>query len=282
LITAGLAALTLPKLSLASDDLVTALRALEAAQGGRLGVGVWVNGAPQTSWRGDERFLMCSTVKLPLVAFTLSRVDAGLEMLDRKIKVLRGDIVAHSPLTQKRVGRTMTVAELCHATLTTSDNAACNLLLAQCGGPEALTAFFRSQDDPVSRNDRWEPTLNAHDGPADLRDTTSPNAMARDAGRWAHYDALRAGSREQLCSWLRGATTGLQRLRSTWPETWLAGDKTGTGADGPTNDVAVAWLPSGDKLVVAAYYDRQARTMQENATVLAEVGRLVLGATGAQ
>lgn len=71
----------------------------------------------------------------------------------------------------------MTVAELCDAAVTRSDNTAGNLLLASFGGPAGLTAFFRSLGDDVSRLDRIETELNYHDGPDDVRDTTTAAAM---------------------------------------------------------------------------------------------------------
>lgn len=80
------------------------------------------------------------------MACTLARVDRREESLARRVTVTysRGELVAYSPVTQKHVGDGMTVAELCEAALTVSDNAAANLLLASFGGPPALTAYLRS------------------------------------------------------------------------------------------------------------------------------------------
>ena len=54
-------------------------------------------------------------------------------------------------------GNGMTLAALCHAAITESDNAAANLILHTLGGPKGLTQFARQLDDPVTRLDRWEP-----------------------------------------------------------------------------------------------------------------------------
>jgi beta-lactamase class A len=48
----------------------------------------------------------------------------------------------------------MTMAELCDAAVTRSDNTVGNLPLASFGGPAALTAFCRTFGDDVSRLDR--------------------------------------------------------------------------------------------------------------------------------
>src|SRR5690606_31183780 len=62
------------------------LSALEARHGGRLGVSVLTEGK-RADWRGDERFVYCSTFKMYLAAATLLRVQAGQERLDRAIPV---------------------------------------------------------------------------------------------------------------------------------------------------------------------------------------------------
>ena len=99
--------------------------------------------------------------------------------------------------------------------------------------------------------------------------------MAATLHALALGEALTPASREILVGWMRAAATGLGRLRAGLPTDWRAGDKTGTGPDGQTNDVAVAWPPGRDTLVITAYYERPGRTMAQNSKVLAEVGRLV-------
>jgi beta-lactamase class A len=52
---------------------------------------------------------------------------------------------------------------------------------------------------------------------------------------------------------LLGNTTGNSRLRAGLPKDWRVGDKTGSGANGTTNDVAILWPPGRAPLLVAAY-----------------------------
>ena len=264
-----------------AETIEAAFAALEARAGGRLGVAVLdtATGA-RAGWRADERFAMCSTFKLLLAALILKQVDEGAERLDRAIAVTAADLTPHAPVTEKRVGGTMTVGELCQATITTSDNPAANLLLGACGGPPAVTAFVRTLGDEITRLDRVEPAMNNQAvAEGDLRDTTSPAAMAATMAAILLDGALTPASRETLTGWLKATETGPDRLRAGLPAGWVIGHKTGTGEDGPTNDIAIVWPPGRAPLMVAAYYDRKGRTMKENATVLAEVGRIV-GAMG--
>ena len=259
-----------------ADALTNALAELEAAQGARLGVALFEEG--RTELRGsrmDERFALCSTFKLLLAGWVLARCERGEEHLEATVKVRGRQVVMHSPVTQ--VGGRFTVEELCRAAVTTSDNTATNLLLERSGGPAGLTAFLRGLGDEVTRLDRIEPELNdVRLLEGDLRDTTTPAAMARTSARLLLGDALPPERREVLVGWARATVTGLDRLRKDWPESWSPGDKTGTGMDRYTNDVAVAWPPEQPPRLVAAYLDRPGHSSAENNGVLAEVGALVM------
>ncbi len=255
-------------------DAETRLAALQRRHGGHLGVAVLDTGTGRRiAQRGDERFLMCSTFKLLAVAAVLARVDAGEEQLDRRIVFGPDVLLDYAPVTRQHVGASgMTVAELCVAAITLSDNTAANLLLSSLGGPVAVTRFVRSLDDPVTRLDRIEPELNKG-GPGDIRDTTTPNAMLGTLQRLLLGHALADASRVQLTDWLHDCTTGLDKLRAGVPADWQAGDKTGS-AHGQSNDVAVFWPPQRKPILVTVYYAGSSAESKQRSAVLAEVGRI--------
>ncbi len=252
---------------------------LERRHGGRLGVAILdTAGRKLIAYRGDERFALCSTSKVLAVAFVLARVDRGQESLGRRIVYGRDALVAYSPVTEKHVGEPgMTVSEICAAALTRSDNTAENLLLDSFGGPVKLTAYVRTLGDRATRLDRREPELNENK-PGDPRDTTTPTAMLDDLRKIVLGNALSAVSREQLSAWLVANKTGDDRLRAGVPKTWRVGDKTGTGDNNATNDVAVIWPTGRAPIVVTAYYTGARASDGERNAVLSEVGRLAAGA----
>ena len=88
-------------------------------------------------------------------------------------------------------------------------------------------------------------------------------------------EALARASRERLLGWLRACATGKQRLRAGFPSDWVAGDKTGTGARGAVNDVAIATPPGRAPILVAAYLSDGAASTAALVAAHAEVGRLV-------
>lgn len=269
--------LTVPLLAVPAfaNDAKPKFAELERRNGGRLGVAAFDSASGRRiGHRSEERFPMCSTFKFLAAAFVLARVDRGEERLDRRIVYSTQDLVTYSPITKDHVGPAgLSVAELCDATMTLSDNTAGNLLLASFGGPAGLTAYARSLGDQTTRLDRIETALN--EGlPDDPRDTTSPIAMLGTMQRLLLGDALSAASRDHLTGWLIANKTGDKRLRAGMPG-WKVGDKTGTGGNGSANDIAIVWPTGRAPLLVTVYYTGSTISDETRNDVIAEAGRIV-------
>jgi len=231
-----------------------ALRQIERDSGGRLGVAVLdTQSGLSYAYRSTERFPLCSTFKFLLAAHVLSRVDQGQEQLTRRIAVQPTDLVPYAPVSGPRVGGLpMTVAELCEAALTLSDNTAANMLLASLGGPSALTAYARTLGDEFTQLDRNEPNLNLAE-PGDVRDTTTPLAMLQTMQSIVLGNALSPASRNQITQWLLDCKTGDRKLRALLPPGWRVADKTGSGGHGSNNDIGVLWPPGRKAVLVTSY-----------------------------
>jgi beta-lactamase class A len=249
---------------------------IERESGGRLGVAVLDTGSGAGSQhRADERFPICSTFKLLAAAAILARVDAGRENLDRVVAYGPKDILSYAPVTSAHVSEGgMSIADLCEAAITVSDNTAANLLLAALGGPAGITAYARSIGDDLTRLDRFEPDLNEA-LPDDPRDTTSPAAMLADIKRLVLGDALSAASRKRLTGWLLGNKTGGTRLRARLDKNWRVGDKTGSGERGTANDVGVIWPPDRDPVIASVYLTGSSGDGDQRSAAIAAVGEAV-------
>ena len=256
------------------------LAALEATSGGRLGVAALdaVSGA-RLGHRDDERFAMCSTFKAMAVAALLTRVDRGAERLDRFVGYGEADLLDYAPVTRAARGKAggMALGDLCAAAIEVSDNTAANLILDTIGGPAGWTGFVRSLGDAASRLDRVEPELNAAE-PGDPRDTTTPFAMADDLRLTLLGKVLSPVSRDRLAGWMGDCRTGAARLRSGLPAAWRIADKTGTGENGASGDIAVAWAPAGPIVIASYLTGARAASPAECDAVHAEVGRIVAAA----
>lgn len=262
--------------AVSSSSIEQALAELERRHGGRLGVAILDTGSQRLiAHRGDERFAMCSTFKALAAAYVLARVDREEEDLSRVIVYGKEQLVPYSPTTEKHTGDGgLSVGSICEAAVTLSDNTAANLLLDSFGGPSALTAWLRSTGDQVTRLDRREPDLNENRA-GDPQDTTTPIAMLRSLRALILGDVLSGASRDQLIAWLVSNTTGDKKLRAGLPKGWRVGDKTGSGANNASNDVAVIWPPNRPPLIVTVYYTGAKASGDQINTLMADVGRLV-------
>jgi beta-lactamase class A len=259
----------------ASSRLSREFQAIERTSGGRLGVAMKdTHTGEAASHRSAERFPMCSTFKLLAVGGVLARVDAGQEQLSRHIRFEAKDIVVASPVTKERVAEGMSLAELCAAAITRSDNTAGNLILASLGGPQGLTSFARKLGDTSTRLDRIEPDLNEAI-PGDVRDTTTPDAMLADIQTLVLGQFLSDSSRKQLTDWLIDNKTSGTRLRAGLPEGWRVADKTGAGERGTTNDVGVIWPPGRQPVILCVYLTETQATPEQCNAIVAAVGRAV-------
>jgi beta-lactamase class A len=167
----------------------------------------------------------------------------------------------------------MTLAELCEATITTSDNTAADLILASYGGAAAFNALARKMGDSVTRLDRIETDLNVKQADT-MWDTTSPRAMARNMQKLVLGDVLSLASRERLQRWMLANTTGGKRIKAGLPANWQIGDKTGTNKT-DTNDIAVIWPPNRKPWLVTAYLADSPASMEVREATMAQVGGLV-------
>lgn len=234
-----------------------AIEDIETRLSARVGVSIIDTESGKTwSHKGDERFPMNSTFKAFLCAALLDAASNGTVDAGREVVVEESDIVSYSPVTAKRVGGAgFTIEDLCRVTVTISDNAAANIVMKEVGGPEGVTAFLRGIGDDISRVDRWEPESNTGI-PGDDRDTTTPDAAAETLKKLVLDETLAADARAKLTGWLEGNKVGNSTLRAGLPEGWRIADKTGAGANGSRNNIAVIW-PEGRKPLVIAIYITQ-------------------------
>jgi beta-lactamase class A len=231
------------------------LEAIRTRIEGRLAVHVFdTHTGHRIRFDDDSRFATASTFKMLLAAAVLRRVERGDLKLSQPVAYGEKDMVkVTSPVTARHVAAgSLPLQTLCAAIVEVSDNTAANLLMNLIGGPEAVTKFARELGDEVTRIDRLEPELNSN-LPGDPRDTTSARAMVDNMQNLFTGNVLSRSSVDLLTSWMVNATPGLARIRAGIPKNWKAGDKSGTGANGAVNDLAILWPPRRKPVFVAIY-----------------------------
>jgi len=272
----ALAACSTPSDPLSRSTAQQQLAQLEQQYQGRIGVFAVNTGSnQQLHYRSDERFAVCSTFKLLLVSAILKQSVTAPELMQTIISYTEEAIQksSYAPITEQY--RSMTVSDLCGAALQYSDNAAANLLMQLVGGPQSVTAYAKSVGNQTFRLDRWEPELNTA-VPGDQRDTGTPSAMGYSLQQLALGNALPETQRVQLLDWLRGNTTGAERIKAGVPPDWVVGDKTGTGAYGVANDLAVLWPPQGAPRIISIYTSQHEQTARPRSDMVAQAARIVV------
>lgn len=277
-----------------THDITQSLSHIDKSNNGRLGLSVYSKNLSYDILMKDnsiafgpmrtakERFGMCSTFKLPLAAMILRAIDQGDIKADMRIPISESDILSYAPVTKKHLEQGyMSAIALAEAAQKTSDNTAANLLLPLIGGPEGFTKNMRALGDRKTRLDRIEPSMNLVSAD-DVRDTTTPYEMAWTLSSIFETRYLSDASRALLKQWMIDTNTGSSRVRAGLPDSWLAGDKTGTGiAPSMANiygDIGVIWPPNQPPIYFAAYYqaDQYYDSIRpEDEKMLAGAGKII-------
>jgi beta-lactamase class A len=204
------------------------------------------------SFNGNEPFPMASTMKVAVAAAYLAEVEAG-----------------RRSLTDKAGGQT--AATLMDLMITRSDNAATDLLMAMLGGPAAVDTWLRAQGLTGIRVDRTIASLlRDRRDLKDIRDSSTPIAMAGLLRAIDSGAALKPESRALLLDMMSRCKTGSNRIRALLPATTRVEHKTGT-LSGYTGDVGFLTLPDGRRIAVALF----ARGGENRPGVIATAARAI-------
>lgn len=249
---------------------------LEKEYDARLGIYAIDTGTGRTvSYRPDERFAYTSTFK-PLAAGALL-LKKPLDELDKVITYKKEDLVTYSPVTEKHVEKGMTLREISDAAIRYSDNTAGNLLLKELGGPAGLETVLKEVGDTITKPERYETDLNEA-VPGDIRDTSTPKALATTLKAFTVDGVLPPEKQEVLIDWLKRNTTGDELIRAAVPEGWAVGDKTGAGSYGTRNNIAIIWPPNQAPIVMAVMSSRTEQEASYDNALIAKSAKVVLDA----
>ncbi|GAB1533980.1 MULTISPECIES: BBI family class A beta-lactamase [Brevibacillus] len=250
--------------------------ALEKQFGARLGVyAIDTETDLAVAYREDERFAFASTYKALAAGAVLHQKP--LEELDKVITYTKDDLVTYSPITEKHVATGMTLREVADAAVRYSDNTAGNLLFKELGGPKGFESALRQIGDGVTKSERYETELNEAK-PEDLRDTSTPKALATSLRAYTVGNALSSDKQKILIEWLQGNTTGAKLIRAGVSKDWIVGDKTGAASYGTRNDIGIIWPPNKKPIVIAVLSSRDKQDATYDDALIAEATKIVVDA----
>ncbi|MEV6012535.1 class A beta-lactamase [Streptomyces sp. NPDC051976] len=249
-------------------------RALEDRYHAHLGLFVLDTGTGRSvAYQADDRFAMCSTAKALAAGAVLRKADDAA--LGRTVTYGRSDLLDYAPVTSRHVDHGMALSAVLTAALQYSDNTAENLLLRELGGPPGLQRAVREWGDTTTHVDRTEPAVNDAT-PGDIRDTSTARALATDLRALLLGTALPTAHRALLTDWMTHNTTGGPYIRAAVPKGWKVADKTGSGAHGTRNDIAVVRPTHGAPLVITVLTHRTRPNTPSDDPLIAEAVRTAL------
>ncbi|MRK02044.1 class A beta-lactamase [Aeromicrobium sp. S22] len=267
-----------PARASATPDVRDGFAALETSYDTRLGVfAVDTGTGRRVTWRGTERFPFASTIKAPLAAVVLDRTSR--RGLARTIRYDASDLLPGSPVTEKHLADGLPLRDLIDAALRFSDNTAANLLFEQIGGPAQLDRELDRIGDRVTNPERTEPDLNSA-VPGDVRDTTTPQALATTVGEYVVGKALPRHDRDFLRTTMVDNTTGDALIRAGVPKGWVVADRTGGASHGVRTAVAVAFPPGRSPVLIAVMSRRDQIGDEYDDAVIADATQIAIGALG--
>ena len=244
-------------------------------EGWKVGVSIFdANSKKLVSVNGDTRFQLDSTVKALACANVLANVDKKLLSLDKKVLIDKKDIVTYSPVTIKRINKSMTLREACAATTAYSDNTAANITISAVGGPQKLTQFMRDLGDTKTRSDRYEPEL-VINPEYDLRDTTTADAMSESLSKLLIGNTLSKNSKEQLKSWMMDNKVADNLLRARLPKGWSIADRSGASDYGIRGITSMVWSATQEPLFISIYVRKSNTTLDERSKIINEIGEVI-------
>jgi len=241
------------------------LAQLAGASQGRIGVAaVDLSSGRGVSVMGDQPFPLASTGKIAVVATFLEGVDQGRYKLSDRFPLMMPVPSARfsTAVAPVRPGAMLSAEQLIELAITRSDNHATDALLAAMGGPQVVTRWLRRNGINGIRLDRDIATMVRDDGevdPArkiDLRDSTTPQAMAVLLAGLYQGQWLSAQSREVLLGAMARCRTGIHRMRAALPGDAMVGHKTGTLSN-TSSDVGLIRSSDGRTIAVAIYVTGQ-------------------------
>ncbi|PTJ20498.1 BlaZ family class A beta-lactamase [Staphylococcus succinus] len=217
--------------------------------------GINTESGKEIKHHSDERFGYASTFKAIASGVLLNNYTE--REINKKIQIQQKDIVAYSPVTEKYVGKQMTLKALIEAAMLKSDNTANNYIIGEIGGISSFKAALQHLGDHVSDPQRLEPKLNDYD-PTNTADTTTPRAAAHTLNELLTSNQMDTKNLKLLKRVMIENETGDQLIKAGVPNHYLVGDKSGQGTTYATrNDIAFIYPKKGDKPIILAIYTKK-------------------------
>ena len=246
-----------------------------------VGVAVRTPGG-ETIARNDTLLPMMSVFKFPVALAVLDRMQREGIPLTQPISITPDLLLpgTYSPMRDSLPagGGTLTLGQLLRYMVSESDNIACDILLREAGGPEAVEAYVRSLGIGGIRIAASEEEM--HRGIGNQRvNKARPSSVCTLFDLFLQGRLLKGEYNALLQRLLCGTTTGANKLKAGLPASTVIGHKTGSSdrtAEGiriADNDVGYVVLPDGRRYCIAVFVTESEENDATNAAIAASASR---------
>lgn len=270
-----------------------------------------------TCMNGDQRFSIQSVMKLVVALAVMDAAEHKRLRLDDKILIRREDLsLSVQPLADLvgKNGYITTIDDLVRRAIVDSDSAAVDILIGRLGGTKTIQAFLDRKHLAGVRLDRderhlqtetvgltWRPayvdadllekeTAAVPDAQrtaayqryqTDIRDTATPEGMARLLGELSSGKLLSPAHTRRILDIMAETATGADRLKAGLSPGWILRHKTGTsgswrGLTVATNDVGILQAPDGGNIVVVVFIGDSTAPAAARAALMAKISAAVI------
>jgi beta-lactamase class A len=294
------------------DNLIQEIVRLEKITGGLIGIGsIHLETEKSFYYNEGVRYPMASTYKLPIAVQLLSRVENGETQLTDMISVEKSDLHPGSGTISQMLdepGVMLSLHNLLELMLLVSDNSAADLCIKSAGGTAAVTQKMReigiddidisrstfvliaqslgitifkegdvydeikayrvmSQLTELMREKAWQEFL------SDLRDTATPDAMAKLLQKIWCRKVLNNENSQLLLDIMKRCQTGKDRIRGMLPPGTTVYNKTGT-IHKVVNDIGIVRLPGDTGNIVTVIFIKDAKIESDECEkIIAHIAR---------
>lgn len=245
------------------------------AQTGEYGVYVR-QGRMAKGVRESVYFPMHSVIKFPQALYVAHFLEKNGIGIEDRLLVKKEDLMKDtwSPMLAKMDDeRWFSYAELLALSLQESDNNACDILFAACGGPASVEEYIRGLG--IDGICLCATERQMHEDPAlSEENCCTPEAMV-NLLEWFREHCMENESLRLVWQLMSSCKTGQSRIPAAFAGDAVVAHKTGTGfrtEDGKCdiNDVGIVLLPDGTRLTIAAFV-RQSHTESEIAEIISRL-----------
>lgn len=236
----------------------------------------------KTITRNDIMLPMLSVFKFPVALTLLDRMEQKNISLAEKIAIIPEWLVpdTHSPMRDSLPGNggTLTIEQLLYYMVALSDNIACDILLREAGGPEAVDTYIRSlgidgihiavNEDQMHRDIEKQRINKA-----------CPSSVCALFDLFLQGGLLNDEHNTFLQRLLCETMTGAAKLKAGLPAGSIVGHKTGlsdrtaNGTRIADNDAGYVLLPDGRYYCITVFVTQSVEDDATNAAIVAAISK---------